>query len=243
MSKVDEVQPDGKWEFDESVAEVFGDMLARSIPQIEVMRQTVTDLALEALPRHEMAHGHAVDLGASRGDALAPLVEARQGFCKFHAVETAASMLKTLIDRWPQGAEATHGVEIWEADIARKYPDLPQAEVTLCVLTLQFTPIEHRQRILRDIWKRTKPGGRLILVEKILGDTAVLDESFKRHYHEMKGRNGYTQEQIERKALSLEGVLVPVTARMNEEILAGAGFSQIGRFWQWLNFAGWVAIR
>ena len=42
---------------------------------------------------------------------------------------------------------------------------------------------------------------------------------------------------------SLEGVLVPVTASWNEELLAKAGFKQIDCFWRWMNFAGWIAIK
>jgi len=53
----------------------------------------------------------------------------------------------------------------------------------------------------------------------------------------------YTTEQIERKRLALEGVLVPVTARWNEDLLRDAGFRQVECFWRWLNFAGWVGVR
>jgi tRNA (cmo5U34)-methyltransferase len=62
-------------------------------------------------------------------------------------------------------------------------------------------------------------------------------------YYTMKARNGYTQEQIERKRLSLEGVLVPVTAHWNEELLRIAGFTQVDCFWRWMNFAAWIAVR
>jgi tRNA (cmo5U34)-methyltransferase len=60
-----------KWQFDESVAGVFDDMLERSIPQCRVMREAVTDVVsafvVEGAP--------ILDLGTSRGEALAPLVE------------------------------------------------------------------------------------------------------------------------------------------------------------------------
>jgi tRNA (cmo5U34)-methyltransferase len=59
----------------------------------------------------------------------------------------------------------------------------------------------------------------------------------------MKRRRGYTNEQIDRKRLSLEGVLVPVTARWNEDLLRAAGFGEVDCFWRWMNFAGWVAVR
>ena len=50
-------------------------------------------------------------------------------------------------------------------------------------------------------------------------------------------------DDIDRKALSLEGVLVPVTAKWNEELLQMAGFRQVDCFWRWMNFAGWIAIK
>jgi tRNA (cmo5U34)-methyltransferase len=81
------------------------------------------------------------------------------------------------------------------------------------------------------------------LVEKVLGETAPIDALMTRLYYGLKASNGYSQDQIDRKRLSLEGVLVPVTARWNEELLKQAGFRQIDCFWRWMNFAGWVAIK
>lgn len=97
--------------------------------------------------------------------------------------------------------------------------------------------LNHPQTILdtRDI--------RTIQPQDILGATADLNSLMVDRYYTMKAANGYTQEQIERKRLSLEGVLVPVTAHWNEELLRGAGFAEIDCFWRWMNFAGWVAVR
>jgi tRNA (cmo5U34)-methyltransferase len=239
----DEVVPEGKWEFDGEVAQVFDDMLARSIPQYDLMRRTVTDLALEALP-DGVSNKHIADLGASRGEALAPIVRNRGSHAVYHAVETAEAMVEQLRERQAGEEWSGYDVRVYDHDLRRGLPEkLPQCRVILCVLTLQFTPIEYRQQILHEIFRRLMPGGRLVLVEKILGDTAEIDETFKGHYYALKGKNGYSPEQIERKRLSLEGVLVPVTPWMNEEMLRGAGFRSVGRFWQWMNFAGWVAIR
>lgn len=133
-------------------------------------------------------------------------------------------------------------VEVRELDLRREYPPV-EASLTLCVLTLQFTPIEHRQRILRDAFRHAAPGGALVLVEKVLGADADLDELMVDLYLDMKRRSGYTEDQIQRKKLSLEGVLVPVTASWNEELLRMAGFRQVDCFWRWLNFAAWVAVK
>lgn len=62
-------------------------------------------------------------------------------------------------------------------------------------------------------------------------------------YYALKSANGYSRDEIERKRYSLEGVLVPVTARWNEELLTGAGFRQVDCFWRWMNFAAWVAVK
>jgi tRNA (cmo5U34)-methyltransferase len=53
----------------------------------------------------------------------------------------------------------------------------------------------------------------------------------------------YSQDEIARKALSLEGVLVPITAKANRDLLKGAGFARVDCFWRWCNFAGWLAIK
>jgi tRNA (cmo5U34)-methyltransferase len=50
-------------------------------------------------------------------------------------------------------------------------------------------------------------------------------------------------EEIERKKVAMEGVLVPVTAKWNEDLLRGAGFSHLDCFWRWMNFAAWVAAK
>jgi hypothetical protein len=71
----------------------------------------------------------------------------------------------------------------------------------------------------------------------------ALDERFVEIYLNLKRANGYTREEIDRKRLSLEGVLVPVTARWNEDALRSAGFSSVDCFWRWMNFAAWVAVK
>lgn len=233
----DQTMPSGQWEFDASVTQVFDDMLQRSIPQYDVMRHTVYELACAYVKND----GVIVDLGCSRGEALAPFVRKFGAYNRYVGVEISPPMLEAARERFASMIQAGL-VEIRDMDLRTEYPPV-KACVTLCVLTLQFTPIEHRQRILRRIYEHTKPGGALILVEKILGATADLDTLMVDRYYTLKAENGYTQEQIERKRLSLEGRLVPVTARWNEELLHTAGFHQVDCFWRWMNFAAWIAIR
>lgn len=226
-----------RWAFDESVTDVFTDMLQRSIPQYEIMRRAVVDVgAAFVQPATQI-----VDLGCSRGDSLAPFVSMFGDANRYVGIEVSKPMLAAARDRFAD--EIDRGiVRISDMDLRRDYPQGPTS-LTLSVLTLQFTPIDHRQRILEDACRYTLPGGALILVEKILGSTCSLDRLLIQNYYNLKAENGFSTEEIERKRLSLEGVLVPVTAKWNEELLRAAGFQEVECFWRWMNFAGWVALR
>lgn len=234
---IDNVLPQTKWQFDESVTDAFDNMLERSIPQYSVMRQACFDLAcLYAKRKTDI-----VDLGCSRGEAMARLIDRFGINNRFIGVEVSDPMLQAARARF-QGLIDCGVVDIRELDLREGYPPC-LASVTLCILTLQFTPIEHRLRIVQDIYDHTTEGGALILVEKVIGSSANLDKTFVNVYYDLKAQNGYSQEQIERKRLSLEGVLVPVTARWNEEMLSMCGFKQVDSFWRWMNFSGWIAIK
>jgi len=131
---------------------------------------------------------------------------------------------------------------VQNVDLRKSYPQV-SACLTLSVLTLQFIPLEHRQRVISQVFTHCVPGGAFILVEKILGDSAELDSIMTSSYLQLKAANGYTTDEIERKRLALEGVLVPLTAKWNEELLRNAGFQSVDCFWRWMNFAAWVAVR
>lgn len=234
---IDQTQPGEKWAFDSDVTEAFDNMLARSIPQYEVMRQACYDLACKYAQRGTAI----VDLGCSRGEAIASLIDHFGVNNRFVGVEVSEPMLEAARQRF-HGLINAGVVDIRKMDLRADYPPA-KASVTLCILTLQFTPIEYRLRIMQDIYDHTIEGGALILVEKVIGGSARIDADMVNLYYKLKTQNGYSQEQIERKRLSLEGVLVPMTARWNEEMLHLVGFRQVDCFWRWMNFAGWIAIR
>ena len=96
---------------------------------------------------------------------------------------------------------------------------------------------------MRSIYDGLQNGGALILVEKIIGSTAMIDETMVDIYYKMKTDQGYSQDSIDRKRYSLEGVLVRVTAQWNKQLMLGAGFREVDCFWRWMNFAGWVAVK
>ena len=233
----DHVLPEGKWQFDAEVTDVFDEMLRRSIPQYDVMRKAVFEIAT-CFAKEKTA---IVDLGCSRGDALDPLISKYGAYNRFVGVEVSQPMLDAARKRF-QGYIDCGVVSIREMDLRHQFPP-ERASVILSVLTLQFTPIEYRLKIVREAFNSLIPGGALILVEKVLGASADLDAMLVDLYYGMKRDNGYSQEEIDRKRMSLEGVLVPVTAAWNEQLLHQCGFSEVDCFWRYLNFAGWVAVK
>jgi tRNA (cmo5U34)-methyltransferase len=231
--------PRERWTFDESVTAVFDDMLARSIPHLDQMREVVLQTGSGFVgPSTDI-----VDLGCARGEAMAPLVEkfGQDRNNKFVGVEVSEPMLTACRERFQSHIESGM-VEIRNDDLRTSYPPV-HASLTLCVLTLQFIPIEHRLRVLANAFKHTASGGAFLLVEKVLGVHARTDDMLVECYYTYKRKMGYTQEEIDRKRLSLEGILVPITAHWNEELLRGAGFRHIECIWRYLNFCAWIAVR
>lgn len=230
-------QPEGRWVFDAAVAACYDDMLARSIPDYDGMRAAVAALATRfARPGTDV-----VDLGCSLGGALQSVLARCGDGLRYHGVDDSAPMLAAARERLADEI-AAGVVTLHPLDLRDEYPAV-RASVTLAVLTLQFIPIERRQRLLRRIFDATLPGGALIVVEKVLGATADLDDAQVDAYYALKAGNGYNATSIAAKRRALEGALVPLTAAANEALLRDAGFSQVDGFWRWLNFAGWVALR
>lgn len=236
----DMVVPGKDWEFDQEVTSVFEDMLERSIPQYEVMRDAVTSLATTFLP----IHGSLLDIGCSKGEALARIARLpATGHNTFVGLEISQPMIEAALERFIDDSR----IRIYGHDLREGITHLPRPlaeySVVLSVLTLMFVPVNYRLGLLRDIYDVLEPGGALILVEKTLGEGATLDDVFTANYHAKKVASGYTPEDVERKRLSLEGVLVPLPPSINVELLQRTGFREIGCFWTWMNFSGWVAVK
>ncbi|HEX7088693.1 MAG TPA: methyltransferase domain-containing protein [Longimicrobiales bacterium] len=237
---------EGRWTFDENVTEAFDDMLERSIPNYGDMRRITTDAALWLLDSAKLGgkkQPMVVDLGASRGAALAPIVDRLGAQAQYCAIEVSEPMREALEARFEGFIEAGL-MDVGDHDLRRGFPaGLPPVSVILSVLTLQFVPIEYRQTLLREAYRALAPGGGLVLVEKVLGEADESHRLMVDLYWGKKRENGYAEEAIQRKAMSLEGVLVPLPASVNEQFLRGAGFELVECVWRWCNFAGWLAVK
>ena len=230
----DETLPKGKWDFDDKVTAVFDDMLERSIPQYHIMREGVASLVQAFVKEGD----NIIEIGCSNGIGLEQVIKTTENNCSYIGLEISEPMLKEAQKR----LKGYNNLVINNSDVRLHNFDIP-AQVILSVLTLMFIPIEYRQQVVDKCYQALPEGGALIVVEKILGETGNLNNLYVNEYLRMKEKNGYSQEQIDRKRHSLEGVLVPLTATCNKQLLTSAGFRYIDCFWRWMNFAGWIAIK
>lgn len=244
--KIDNVLPKDKWEFDEEVTDVFENMLERSIPQYEVMRSAVANLVKDIVmsdDRVKKSSYDILDLGCSDGLMIDKLVHTLDNDGCYVGIDVSEPMLKKAKERFANRSISDR-VMIKYCDLRDDFPVFNSVyDVVTSIFTIQFTPIEYRQNIIQNVYDNLSGRGAFIMVEKVLGNSAKLDKLFVKNYYDMKRDNGYSEEQIERKRLSLEGVLVPVTNEWNINLLKQAGFKQVDTFWRWMNFVGYIAFK
>jgi len=236
----DKVMPEGKWEFDAEVAESFEDMLIRSIPQYDVMRDTVFNLVKYFIgDEFKIKFPTIMDIGSSRGDAIAPLIDEFGAKCNYVLAEISDPMLQQLHKRFDTHIHSNK-IKILKCDLRNDFPSY-KADLTLSILTLMFVPIECRQLLIKRIYNGLSEEGVFICVEKHLTSSYETDVVFTKLYYDKKKNSGYTEDAIERKRLSLQGVLVPITSTWMQDMLSD--FKTVECFWRWMNFTGWIAIK
>jgi tRNA (cmo5U34)-methyltransferase len=235
----DNIISEGKWVFDEEVANCFEDMLQRSIPQYEIMRKLTFELGSFFLKDKKWFS--LLDVGCSNGLGLVDYIRRFGAHGQYLGIDCSEAMLKKAEEKFHNYCEV--GVcNFMNIDLRESFP-VGSYDIIQSILSIMFIPIQYRQSIIQSIYDNLKPDGCFLFVEKVLGNSAKIDELLVDKYYDMKRQNGYTEEQIMRKKLSLEGVQVPVTSNWNVDLLKQAGFRYIDVYWRYLNFVGYIAIK
>lgn len=236
-SKIDTILPSGRWIFDEAVANCFDNMIQRSIPDYQNMRSLVFRIAKNFVQPSTSI----LDLGCSTGIALEPFIEEFYNKNTFYGVEVSKAMFSVLTTKFSREIKEKK-IFFYNYDLSKKFPNV-DSSVILSILTLQFINPNARLKILKSVYKSLHSNGCFIIVEKLTSPVLSLENCFTEIYYGMKKEHGYTDEQIKRKRLSLQGVMQPLSAYENEELLKKAGFKKVECFWRHLNFAGWICIK
>jgi len=97
--------------------------------------------------------------------------------------------------------------------------------------------------LIERIHEGLKPGGALILSEKMTFDDPARERFHIDAHHEFKRANGYSDLEISQKRTALERVLTPETLAIHKRRLADAGFGFCDLWFQCFNFASLIAIK
>lgn len=236
----EKTQAVGDFNFDEKTAEVFEDMLDRSIPLYRELQRMLGEIAAE----YSVSGTNVYDLGCSDGITLATLSSAIAGAGKrvrFVGLDFSQAMLDRAAKRLGDGG--SHGRPTLLLADLNEGCRIENASVVVLNLTLQFVRPLYRDRLVRSIYDGLNENGCLILVEKVLGGDSHFNRLFIKLYYDMKRRNDYSDTEIAQKREALENVLIPYRLEENIELLRRNHFGGVEVFYKWYNFAGLIAVK
>ena len=228
------------FEFNDEVAEVFDDMLVRSVPFYLEQRLLIDEIA----QKFWIEGTNIYDLGCSSATALMRLANMMEVSAHFIGYDNSEPMLKRARDKVKE--EGLEGrIELKYADLNNDLSKvkLRNASVVTICWTLQFIRPLRRDALIRLIYKNMVDGGALVVTEKILTNDSNMNRFFIDFYYDFKRRTGYSEEEILRKREALENVLVPYRVDENFELFRRNGFEIVETFFQWYNFAGFLCVK
>lgn len=227
----------GDFTFDESVAEVFPDMIQRSVPGYSNIITAIGMLA----SRFVTENSNVYDLGCSRGAGILSIRRNVQApGVKIIGVDNSEPM----VERCRQHIQAYHSdipVDILLDDI--RQIDIQNASMVVLNFTLQFLPPNDRLLLLQKIYQGLNPNGVLVLSEKFTFDDERMNELLIDLHHTFKRANGYSELEVSQKRTALENVMRTDSIETHKNRLQQAGFSQVELWFQCFNFGSMVAIK
>jgi tRNA (cmo5U34)-methyltransferase len=223
-----------KFTFDKQVAAVFPDMITRSVPGYSTIVAMIG-----VLTAHYAKDGsNCYDLGSSLGAVTLAMLKHTTQNVKIFAIDNSVHMVeksKKIIGR----VQSKIPVEVLKADILDV--TIEKASVVVLNFTLQFLSPDQRTRVVEKIYQGLNSKGVLIISEKIcFNDTT--EHTMQNDWHlAFKKANGYSDLEIAQKRTALENVLIPESEIDNINRLKQAGFKEVYRWFQCINFISLIA--
>lgn len=221
---------DAPFRFDAEVARVFQDMVERSVPGYASLIHGVGLLGA----KHAQPGTLCYDLGCSLG-AVARALSARLG--PGHPI-VGIDASPDMIARCQRRSDPAIRYQCADIRQARLEP----ASLVVLNLTLQFLAPDDRLPLLQRIARALRPGGALILTEKIRFEEP-LESRMQERYNAFKQAQGYSALEISQKRTALEQTLVRDSLADHCARLEAAGFNSPTIWFQCLHFTSMLALR
>ncbi len=222
------------FEFNTEVADIFDDMINRSVPGYSAILESLTLIA----KRYVQANTLVYDLGCSLGAASIAIQKGIPDLdCIIMALDSSSAMIKKCHTLHLQ---SNPPIVFKETDICETL--LKPTSLTVLNFTLQFIPKKKRTPLIQKIYSALTPQGALILSEKIKFNPEqqlLLDEL----HQDYKRNQGYSDLEIHQKREAIANQLIPETLEDHQLRLKKIGFKQITVFLQQFNFISIIAIK
>ena len=242
MSKPDKVYSEQQKQqadfvFDEAVAEVFPDMIKRSVPGYETIISMIGAIA----DRYTRKGSNVYDLGCSVGAATLSLHRCLEpGRVHYICVDKSQEMLERCAVNL-QAFMPTEEYTLLNEDILSV--DICGASLVLMNFTLQFIMPEQRDNLIRKIYDGLIDGGILLLSEKTKTGSVDEDQFMVALHEQYKKTHGYSELEISQKRTALENVMVLDSVEGHLQRLEVNGFNPVYQWFQDLNFRSFMAVK
>ena len=225
------------FKFDESVVDVFPDMIQRSVPGYESIIHAIGELAAMKVTDGSRVY----DLGCSLGAASLSVARATEKkSCEIIGIDSSEAMVDRC-KRIVQTFSLPNPVRV-EQGMAQDIR-IDNASMVIMNFTLQFIPPADRESLLKRIFDGLNPGGILVLSEKIRHPSVAGNELLIDLHHQFKRDNGYSELEVSQKRASLEKVMLTDTYAEHEQRLSNAGFDEVVMWFKCYNFTSIVALK
>jgi len=228
--------------FDAKVAEVFSDMIKRSVPGYSQILALLPSLVRQGITAG--IQGKYYDLGCSLGAGMVAIAQGLEG--TEHAEIIGIDNSKAMLDAAnPKLQNLSHdyaaNFELVHANICSAPFD--NAAMILMNFTLQFLAIGERTPLIKRCYDALNSGGRLVLSEKIQFDGVNTNQALIDVHHQFKKDQGYSELEISQKRDAIENVLIPENLASHITRLQDAGFNVATPWIQNLQFVSILAIK
>ncbi len=227
----------GDFVFDETVAEVFEDMITRSVPGYEAVHRMVQVVARKFVAEDTSVYDLGCSLGAASFHVCQALPQARMNVI---AIDSSEAMIRQLQERL-EGSQADARIKPVCADVAEV--DIQNASLILLNYTLQFIDTPRRDSLIEKMYTGLRGDGALLLSEKIEYRDQDEDALMQDLHEKFKQGQHYSALEIMQKREALENVLIRDTDEQHRARLYRAGFSRVFVLMQYLNFITYLAIK
>jgi tRNA (cmo5U34)-methyltransferase len=233
----EEICKTADFKFGATVANVFDDMVYRSVPYYGEIQRMIAEQASD----YAKVGTDVYDLGCATGTTLVGMNTTIAENIRFIGIDDSPEMLDKCRSKLEE-ASFKRPFELRVADLNSRV-SISNASVVVVCLTLQFVRPIYRGKLLQSIYDGLLSGGVLILVEKTLTENSVFNRDFIKYHYNYKRRNHYNELEIMQKREALENILIPYKLSENIALLRDTGFADHEVFFKWYNFSGLIAYK